>query len=564
MGRMLLGVFLLFSATLWLSLSNIDRPLDLRHDWLTAHTTINLEYMRQCGVFRNDAASVLFLPSPELSCGAIRNLPEPGKRIYLSYPTVWLIALYPIYEVAHVLAPDHTPNYVLLRRIELLLVRLSFIFLMIRWVMHSLQLLFPAIRGKDRIWMALTGAAIVDFSPAFLQFTQNILFTDMVVLPLIFAAVELLHRFIHRGAQLWGGLFLSLLLGLASGTDWYGAIFSGFSLALLLLFRRRMRLSAALFAIIAAGPTLAAIHYISQILLFDPGLHQIISTASQRTAVGGGWTENLSKAISYLPDYTPFARNQWTGIVLSSSGLLAFGALVRRAIRSKRMDIWIHTAPILCAIIHLALFSQHAAKHEFYGLKFTPLLSLALASIPAILANCRAIRPGRMARWVTGIMGFAVILGLPQWKEHYWNLIGPRAPVIDHLSMESMGRTFKERKVFLVTIAQKRVDGYVPMNAEGWAPPMSLALAQREVYTLDRLLRYRRAIRSSAWDEYPVILITLNDQALEACPLKWETSDWLFYEGPAAICRTSMSPDQYFRWLDERGLTPNLLDPSGK
>ena len=92
MGRWMVALLIIFAWATGVSFPTLDRPLDLRHDWLTAHTAINLEYMHQCGP-RGLAASILFLPNAEMDCESPFRMEDPGKRIYLSYPTGWLLAL---------------------------------------------------------------------------------------------------------------------------------------------------------------------------------------------------------------------------------------------------------------------------------------------------------------------------------------------------------------------------------------------------------------------------------------------------------------------------------------
>lgn len=605
----LAALLLLFAWSMTLSGPTLDRPLDLRHDWLTAHASINLQYMYECGPFQMLGASVLFLPSIELDCDFPRRLEDPGKRVYLSYPSGWLWAYLPLYALGRAVLPDSVPDYWIVRGLALLFIRLPLIALLLTWLRKSFML-FPGLTRTAALGPSILSSWVFISSPAFLYYTQNVVFTDMIVLPVIYASGLLLHRILESRGDARHFTVLGALLWLASSTDWYGALWSLFCLVALWFHRRPARMGFSGLIAVAAGPALAALHYLLQISLLSHGWDQVLNTAAERTGQNTAsfmeriqlWSVSLSYWMVDLP--MRLLPDNWI-LRLGLPAICISTALTMLATTKRRARAWLFLAPFLCGLLHLMALPEHSAEHDFSALKFGPFIVFTLAlplflkrklrnivgkqSLVSLLPlpSFRSLQPlqplasdvsaqnkepfrtkpntfrtgmrkppagvgpsdsARVSLFPSRVflLLFALsIFAYPELRSLHEFTTGRPAPVIDHVSLELL-LTFIRKEEVPVTLSPPRPDGYVPLQATGWDPPHGLALVGREVHTPQQLMQYSSAFREEAL-QAPVLLLAFRDH--REFPCQWQSTGLVFSEGIARICRPDWSVRQYLESL---------------
>ncbi|MCB1170538.1 MAG: hypothetical protein KDK25_09405 [Leptospiraceae bacterium] len=557
----------LFLWSTVLSAPTFTRPLDLRHDWLTAHTSISLQYMYECGPFRNLGASVLFLPSRELGCDAPTRVQNPGKRIYLSYPSGWLLTYLPFYSAFRFLLPPNIPDYQIVRGLALLLIRLPLLaFLLI--MMQKQLMVYPGLSPPRALGFSFLANLTFACSPAFLHYTQNIVFTDMIVLPVIYGSMVL---FLHRigktenaiadetwtSRQNWtAAAAFGLLLWLASSTDWYGALWSAFFLLILWLKGREARLDRYMWLLVASGPAVAALHFGLQVSLLPGGWEQILSTATERTGqnVAGFsqrwhlwqialtyWTFDLPLPIGWANSFLPFALLILCALtcvlLLRNGGGLSFGSLLL-------------PAPFLVGLLHLIILPQHSAEHDFSALKFGPMILFACFLTVSFLLrvlNDSPLIKGRLSgnteRWALAGLTLLALFAAPTLRANHKATAGLEAVSVEHLNMAALPERLPDSAI-PITLATPRSDGYTPLEATGWDPPQSLALAGREIYTPDRIVRYREALGEQG-KRAPVVLLAFKPD--QEYPCEWKSTGLDFQEGMALLCSPGWTLNDFIR-----------------
>ncbi|MBR29817.1 MAG: hypothetical protein CMN77_00790 [Spirochaetaceae bacterium] len=541
-------IFTWSTASSWNTLS---RPLDLRHDWLTAHTAINLEYMRKCGP-RALGASILFLPVHELDCKSPFRLEKPGKRIYLSYPTGWLLALYPPYSLARWMIPQSVPDYLVVRGLGLLLIRLPLIALILWWMNALYRWAVPELKSDASFWLGFASATFLFSSPSFLHYTQNALFTDMFVLaPVYGSTVILFNAWKKRKFSPASGTVLWLLLWLSAATDWYGAVWLGFVICSIpFLFRDQTRISLLVISISAAA--VAALHFVAQALILDPELSQILATAGHRTGAGFDPMEYLNSLkiliqnTIFLFPVSPIIGRGLMPVVIFSLALAGSSLLLILQKKSRRG--WLLLAPFYSGIIHLLLLSQHSAEHDFAVLKFGPVLVMVLPVLAGKWASWMDdSSPGSKPRWSLSVvlLTCAVLFYFAAGgKELHLRTAGRPWINQDHLAMKEIGEHALGPNEIPVTLESKQEEGFIPLEARGWDPPIGLALAGREIYTQKRLMQYMPAMKPDA-GTYKIVLLALSRRS--GCPSQWESTNIHFQDSTVLICRTGLTLDLYSR-----------------
>lgn len=543
MGRWMVALLIIFAWATGVSFPTLDRPLDLRHDWLTAHTAINLEYMHQCGP-RGLAASILFLPNAEMDCESPFRMEDPGKRIYLSYPTGWLLALLPPYSLARTWLPDNIPIYLIVRCIALVLIRLPLIALFLWWMYLALKWSLPYLTEMSLFYLSSASCLFLFSSPSFLHYTQNAIFTDMAVLvPIYLSAFALTRIQQQQRLHIASGLLLFSSMWLSASTDWYGTIWVFFSMVFILLhWKSKLRVRA--LTNIASAALLAATHYLLQLLILAPGIDQVLNTASHRTGAGFYFSHflvNVGLAIRTVTFTMPVS-------LASAQGLTPFLLLVTSVIgsglllflrRNDRANGWILLGPYLCGLVHLLILSQHSAEHDFAALKFGP----ALVTLSVVLAVL-LIRVSLRFDANRTVPGFAIVFILASLDARNLHLqtAGLAEPSMEHLTMEKITHQVLTPKEIPVTIAPENDNGLAPLEARGWNPPVGLALAEREIYTPRRLRTLAQAMQPEArWHRVTLLSLSANG----SCDEKWKRTSLKFRNKPVLLCRTSLTLAQY-------------------
>tara|TARA_Y100001937_G_C7136710_1_gene340316 strand:+ start:4704 stop:6218 length:1515 start_codon:yes stop_codon:yes gene_type:complete len=501
--------------------------------------------MYQCGPAENLGASVLFLPSTEIDCEFPSRVPDPGKRVYLSYPSGWLWAYLPAYALLRSVLPESVAPYHIVRILGLCLIRLPLLAALILWTRHQLEF-FPGLPERPAIVCSFVANAIFASSPAFLHYTQNIVFTDMIVLPIVYASGLLMYRFPRKA--LWSRLLLlAFLLWISTATAWYGALWSTFLVGLLFFGHKEYGVSRKHAMVLAAGPVLAAIHYCLQLTLLPGGWSQLANTAAQRT---GGISDLLAfygQSISYWSFNLPLPiawGSLFLGILIAAYFLMVLSSAWNARSRSRQRLLLLY-GPLLCSIAHLLILSEHSSRHDFSALKFGPMITYCI--LAGIISGFRkfgrapkAMLPVRVHH-VAASTALIAVLSTGAVRKSHRSTAGLPEPEIDHVSLAALHQRISENEI-PVTLASPRKDGYVPMEATGWNPPQGLALSGREIYTPERLRKYESAFAASHRNA-PVALLGFAPH--RGYPCEWESTGLLFTEGIALVCRPGWTVRQF-------------------
>ena len=559
MARWIAGSLLVFALSTAASWTTINRPLDLRHDWLTAHTSINLEYMRLCGP-RALGASILFLPGHELDCQSPFRLKNPGKRIYLSYPTGWLLFLYPPYSLARTAVPGTIPDYMIVRGMALLFIRLPLVALLLWWMHSIFSLSSFKLRSGLSFLLALATCTFLFSSPSYLHYTQNILFTDMFVLAPIYFSSMILHRNRKRKRiTSSSGILLWFAIWLAVATDWYGAIWALLMAGWIAIDSRESN-RRPLLLIFTSAAAVAAVHYLLQVYLLDPELTQIASTAKYRTGSEFSLSEywngleiSIRNTIFVFPWSPNAAQSIWPLLLF---GTALTGALLLLFIE-RHGELRILLAPFLSGIIHLAVLTQHSEEHDFSVLKFGPamvillpcLVLAAVGGLNKLRGKDRLTENHRILLWISIILSIWLVYDASNGAPLHLRTSGQPRVNQDHLAMTDLGKRVVAPKEIPVTLEQAE-DGVIPMEARGWDSPIGLALAGREIYTPERLLIYSSIMTQEA-NSYPILLLALSRK--KGCNVGWQESGLQFQDKPIFLCRTGLSLRKYLELRVKEG-----------
>ncbi|MCB1139683.1 MAG: hypothetical protein KDK23_13045 [Leptospiraceae bacterium] len=553
-GRFLIPVCIFFWS-ISLSQDEIKRPLDLQHDWITAHTVISLRVLDNCPWSQTLGVSYLDSLGPEKDCEDLPERADDTKAIYLSYPSFWLNIAYPAFRLASYFWPRQA-EYLNLRYVALLLVRLFSLIVVFELYLRVFQW-FSKVRGYSAYLAAATGVLLWISAPLALHYTQNVYFSDTVVVPFVLLALLIayrMHNSLPRPARVVG---YSILLGLTSGLDWYGSV----AVALILSWHlyelvsgRQRNITFPRLLAYGAGPALAGFLYILQLNHFDPGFQQILHTAQFRTGSeapgASGKTEFLlgfaKHLLLYLPGFLRPIANSNAFLLLVSSALFLMLALRGRIGRHKIVFILCLT---LAPVIQLLILTQHSFVHDFSGLKFSPLLYLYLLVVPlAVLA--KAMRSRLPAGLLVSAFCTAIVAGIATQKAtlqaDYRIHIGQPVPNQEMLNLGPLLQNHISLTQIPVSVSENRWALDRPALVTSSAVPMPLALTGREVYSDDSLRQKRERIRAEAWNKMEIVLIKLTSDSAD-CKTGWKDTDLEFKGGRALLCKTGLSADEYLK-----------------
>ncbi|MCB1302763.1 MAG: hypothetical protein KDK37_00705 [Leptospiraceae bacterium] len=481
----MIAPILLFLATLPFSLPTIHSPLNLRFDWLTAHTIISLSFYKKCSPAPYLGASIMMGTGPELDCKSPMRAEPDQKPVYLSYPSAWLDVLIPFRS--WLISKDLNQTIVRIRWFTLLAVRLLLIAALLG---ITLQFTSGTTDSFTRYLLCVAASIPVVFSPGFLHFSQNTYFADIVTVPV---TLILLFRFASENTtRSFSSRIIDFFLGCAAASmAWLGA------LAVLVVIGRgvasaiRQKLWAQFFARytgLILGAVAAASFYLYQVALFDPELKQIHGTFLQRLEMGapdgtasfGDFLGGFAAHANGFAGWSPL--NRLPLVFLVGCVAIPLWIFIRGNRRQKKILLLIWLPPTL----HLLIFTQHSYIHDFSPFKWVGVFILCgVFLFSNTLRYLQIFINPRPA----AILVLAAMIGIAAHSDP-----GKRLRVYSLFSEETAEAAWSHERLVKTLGGSDRVLIALDEDSEtsGWLgtklsalpwPPLNLAAGGRQIYT---------------------------------------------------------------------------------
>ena len=558
---------LIFAASIAVSFKTIDAPLNLRHDWLTAHSLVNLHYYQECSWISGYGASVMLPPRGEFDCQSVSRLTAGSRELYLSYPSLWLLQIQPLYQLARWILPGSIPDYQVLRILTLCLVRLPVLICSF----FIFQLTFKRIARVRKRWqsnlMSAAGLLSLCGIPGFLHYTQNVYFSDMaVVAPVMLLAIFWAGDRPLQIRSRYRNFYLGLLSFFCAGLDWYGslAVLVAFAISVQrdLICARRVGTRSVLAILfnrhspIILGAIFAAAMYLAQLVASGAGIEMILDVARFRMA-GNSEASKLDYLISFsanlVQGYLPqilLKKRVLPALLLILAGLTGTMVGLRRCNQMRTIILIV----VLSPLIQLILLTQHSAIHDFSGLKFVPLLILFIFIAPAGLIM-RYLSRRRFANLILGLLFLIIISGTfdaASKRLTRYSIYDMRSPHLENLA--ALAAILRDaRLVFLsaeVPVHEPdEPDRRGDLVAEIF-PPNQQALIQKRIYEPNNLHSYRSYMTQEALQNFKIALLAYQGtierkQTTLQCPTNWVDTGVRLHHGPVMICKTQITVDSF-------------------
>ncbi len=407
----LAGIFLLWAASVYLSLPYFCRTLSGGHEWLTGHTLVSLRAFEEWGFWKSAGASLLVSRSYELWDSPFREFTKL-QGAYLSYPDIWLILPYLFFKILN-FGPLHlklSPCFV--ESYNLIATRL-FTGILIYYVVVQFLDFFARQRlsGFEKRFIALVTLAAWMWSPPVLYWTQNVYLADQAVLGPVYGLTFLAIRcgFDFRARQRAENIMLAGASFLACGSDWYGWIAVFFLLALTgfkIFFQspRSWRTFLAAYShsvrFILAGALCAAALYLFQLLYYEDGIRQLTEIGLFRSTLspsrghgimeGKSWFSTFLDILHhwrfYFPLFTYLPDSALRSRFFSPALLSVLMAIPLFLLAPKNRDrvtaVAVYVFIFILPVFQIAVLRGHSFYHSFSALKMALPISLSFIAIP--------------------------------------------------------------------------------------------------------------------------------------------------------------------------------------
>lgn len=390
-----------------------NRPM-FGFEGLTAHTLVSMRGFEEWGFWKLLGASTLFPKSYEFFGVDLTTLTKP--EIYLSYPSLWLVLPYIVFKLLNLLplGVSLSPQY-------LQVYNLIFNRLLCAMVVYYLYLEIIKILTQDVLTdykkrlIALLGLVGWIFTPPVLFWTQNVYFTDQIVLLPVYAIffISLKCRFNFNQLPNYYKILLCITSILACGFDWYGWV--GIASILFLKFiddllsnKANPFLSKAflkqylnsvkfiLFGVIVSGFT-----FIVQLLYYKDGIRQFLSIFFSRTIAMSTDTGVSLTLLTMLRGIAMHWSSYFPRIIQplleNADSLLPFVALIigftlflfclyylYKKSRYSRFVVYAYILVFLVPLIQLFILKQHSFIHYFSAFKMGLPITFSLLVLPMV------------------------------------------------------------------------------------------------------------------------------------------------------------------------------------
>ena len=361
--------FLLFAISILIRIPNIDRPLSVRYEWVTAHTLITLGIWMEEGIVEHNFNPIYTFPNPNdhhIKCPISGVSDTGGNYYYVSYPPFSFILPFLTFKLAQA---SITPLNLQIFNLFIHLICSVLIFLII-------QRLY---KDKNGDYAALAGASVYIFSTTNLWYHSNVYFADILV-QLFFLSTILFYLRLTRKRQFrtTNQLLLCISVFFMVYTEWLGVLMTGVLLfhSLLSLKDRKTTL------LIAASASAALLTFILQYSSVD-GLENYLNTLLNRFSERSGNTNQVSllDPAAHIKFATIYMRNFFPQFILIifSIFLIAIFNLSPKKLHLKRPEFDALLLSLFPVIIHHYLLFQFTIVHELSLVKATVPTSLIIA-----------------------------------------------------------------------------------------------------------------------------------------------------------------------------------------
>ncbi len=414
----------LFALSVAVRIPQLQQPLHMVNEWLTAHVLTTLTIWDTGGIstygynpvytFDNDADRHI----QSLTSGIAD---KEGNYYYVSYPPLTFLLPYAVFSMLGV-----GPSLIAIKVFSLAIHAVT------AWLIYALIASLYGIRVKDGVFPpALIACSMYLFMPIALKYHTSVYFADMLVQPIWIASIWFAFQLFERdkiGSYLYlAGYGLTSLLAIY--TEWLG-VFSAFTLFVLAIFRLRSDTRYVRFLLVAAGGTIIAIGLTIAQYSTIAGLDSFLDASIERFTVRSGVDANMGTPISRPIYHILIFLNYWYSyypIIGLVAFLFLFCIATYRGGQLTRKDkhLFMIIALGVPVLLHHIIFFDFSFEHEFSQLKAGVLFCYLSA---ALYHRGRfSVMPGLHRFYngmVTGIALFMLILSV----YNYYQLLETKDP----------------------------------------------------------------------------------------------------------------------------------------
>jgi hypothetical protein len=358
----------LFGLSIGVRAVRIGDPLNMGHQWLSAHVLITLDIWHERGAatYGFNPVYTYDRPADKHIQSLTSGLADPeGNYYYVSYPPLTFILPHAVFSILGV-----EPG---VRSLQLfsLVVHIITVFLL-----YGMIAAIYGIRWHEGVFPpALLAGAIYLFMPLSLWYHMNVYFADTLVQPLWIGGLWLAFSIFERGKRndrrfLWA---FAAVNALTIYTEWLG-VFAAFVYFLIAVIRLRTDRRYGAVAIWVAASTVFALLLILLQYSQIAGLDGFLRASVDRYAIRSGVDERVGTPIAN-PLYHMFILLNYWYRYFPVFALLAFLALFcaatrgRRRLTRRRKHLFLIGAIATPILLHHAAFFDFTYIHEFAGLK---------------------------------------------------------------------------------------------------------------------------------------------------------------------------------------------------
>lgn len=575
-------IFLLWLASVVISRPIFNRPLEVHHEWLTAHSLVSMRAFDQWGFWKLLGASVLTPKSYEYINSDITAF-NRNDGVYLSYPSFWLVLPYLAIKLLESLHLGIDISISSLQTYHLVVNRLIcgiVIYYLYQEIINILAK--PTIAPYIKRLIALIGLVGWMFAPPVLYWTQNVYLTDQAVLLPVYALflVALKCKFDFDRLSRLGKFSLLGLSLYATSCDWYGwvsvAILAVICLArnLFSLTQRHIsKISASLFIVnyfnsikyLLFGTLATSFIFLAQLIYYKDGFTQIASIFLRRvgTVDDGGKQLNAEDMVrgilahwtSYLPQRIEpiFADlidkskslNVMDVFLVAIAAILLIFALyyLYKQNHDKPIVIYTYVLIFLVPLLQIYLLRQHSYVHDFSAFKMGLPIAFSFIVLPIItLSHILSIPSDTLGsgyrQSVTTFSAFVASLGLAIILSSGDRLIG----------FAWQGSNYNQE---LGVLVQKHVaEKDLPVSEDLWVgsiPPQPVWYTNRFIYAINQLKELKTKVDPEILKSMTLVFLAYADSPLESpaksrvnafCQSQWEVLGQKLSDREVVICRS--------------------------
>ena len=420
-------ILLLFVSSVLIRVPNIDRPLSVRYEWVTAHTLVTLGIWMEEGILEHKFNPIYTFSNPNdhfIKCPISGVSDQQGNYYYVSYPPFSFILPFLVFKLSGL---SMSPLNLQIFNILLHLICSIIIFLIIRRVYDD----------KKSNYAAVAGTSVYIFATPNLWYHTNVYFADILV-QLFFLTTIYLYLICSSNNKASNTnlvlFFLSLLLAIY--TEWLGFLLSAVLFIHTFFFAQNRKLA----LIIASSSVIGALTIFLQYSSIA-GIEEYIVTLLDRYSERSGSTGPVSifDFAAHLKLANIYMRNFFPLFILILFGLILIAIYTpkKKGIRPGRTEVYILLLSTIPVFLHHFLLFQFTIIHELSLVKSTVPLSFIVSMLTIRVLKVTETRYFRIPRYLYYFV-FAAMISLSVYF-YYSHIIKPK----EYLSLR-LGTQIKE------------------------------------------------------------------------------------------------------------------------